>query len=182
MSNVLIGIIGVILFIGLALAGALFLGPRFQEATLNSRASAAVQAASQLAHATNLYETTNGAYVNNTLDVATTLKTAGFLKSEPGNPVVATNTPFTIGENAGLESNRPTFVLMYLGQSTTARDTCIAIEKQMGHTDRLDIATMERTIVFWEHAAKGKSGCHRNLGSFGGNGGQTGDYLLFMAI
>ena len=42
MSNVLIGIIGVILFIGLALAGALFLGPRFQAATISSKASATV--------------------------------------------------------------------------------------------------------------------------------------------
>jgi len=42
MSNVLIGIIGVILFIGLALAGALFLGPRFQESTNNSRGSAVI--------------------------------------------------------------------------------------------------------------------------------------------
>ena len=44
MSNVLIGIIGVILLIGLVLAGALFLGARFQAAADNSRASASVQA------------------------------------------------------------------------------------------------------------------------------------------
>jgi len=182
MSNVLIGIIGVILFIGLALAGALFLGPRFQESTNNSKASAAVQSAAQLVHATNLYETTNGVYVTNALDIATVLKNAGFLKSEPVNPVLPANTPFTIGQGAGLDPTRPSFVLMYLGQTTAARDVCIAIERQMGHTDRLDIATMEETIGFWDHAVRGKSGCHRNLGSFGGNGGQNGDYLLFMAV
>src|SRR3546814_303803 len=60
MSNVLIGIIGVILFIGLALAGALFLGPRFQESTNNSRASASVQAVSQIASAANMFEVQEG--------------------------------------------------------------------------------------------------------------------------
>ena len=54
MSNVLIGIIGVILFIGLALAGALFLGPRFQQSTNNSKASASVQAVSQVGNAANM--------------------------------------------------------------------------------------------------------------------------------
>src|SRR3546814_19495658 len=60
MSNVLIGIIGVILFIGLALAGALFLGPRFQESTNNSRASASVQAVSQIASAATMFEVQEG--------------------------------------------------------------------------------------------------------------------------
>ncbi len=60
MSNVLIGIIGVILFIGLALAGALFLGPRFQEATTNSKASAQVSAMKQLADAVHMYELQEG--------------------------------------------------------------------------------------------------------------------------
>lgn len=55
MSNVLIGIIGVILFIGLALAGALFLGPRFQDSTNNSKAAAVVQTMTQLANASNMY-------------------------------------------------------------------------------------------------------------------------------
>src|SRR3546814_18801710 len=60
MSNVLIGIIGVILFIGLALAGALFLGPRFQESTNNSRPSASVQAVSQIASAANMFAVQEG--------------------------------------------------------------------------------------------------------------------------
>lgn len=60
MSNVLIGIIGVILFIGLALAGALFLGPRFQEATANSKAAAYVQAVKQVSDAVNMANIQNG--------------------------------------------------------------------------------------------------------------------------
>jgi hypothetical protein len=60
MSNVLIGIIGVILFIGLALAGALFLGPRFQEATINSKASAEISQVHQYAAAISMFELQEG--------------------------------------------------------------------------------------------------------------------------
>jgi hypothetical protein len=60
MSNVLIGIIGVILFIGLALAGALFLGPRFQEARISARAAAEMQAVSQMANAVALFRVQEG--------------------------------------------------------------------------------------------------------------------------
>lgn len=55
MSNVLIGVIGVVLFIGLALAGALFLGPRFQESSRTSRAAAKIQMMSQMVSAAELY-------------------------------------------------------------------------------------------------------------------------------
>jgi len=186
MSNVLIGIIGVILFIGLALAGALFLGPRFQESTINSKAAASVQAVSQTAHAATLYQTTSGASLANALDSATTLRDAGYLKSIPGNPVIAANVPFSIGTLGGIardgDSTRASYVLMYLGQSSTARDICIAIERQLGHVERLDKTTMETTVDFFTHAGEGKAGCHRNSGSFGDNGGTVGDYLVFYSI
>ena len=55
MSNVLIGIIGVILFIGLALSGALFLGTRFQESANTSKAAANVQAIQQIGNAIEMY-------------------------------------------------------------------------------------------------------------------------------
>ena len=84
MSNVLIGIIGVILFIGLALAGALFLGPRFQEASTNSKASAQVSAMKQLSDAVNMYELQEGQKDLPLKDGAfvTKLATKGYLKSD----------------------------------------------------------------------------------------------------
>ncbi len=85
MSNVLIGIIGVILFIGLALAGALFLGPRFQESTLNSKAAASVQAVSQVAHATSMSSVQSGTTLMAGTSVSG-LVASGHLKSEPANP------------------------------------------------------------------------------------------------
>src|SRR3546814_10975839 len=89
MSNVLIGIIGVILFIGLALAGALFLGPRFQESTNNSRASASVQAVSQIASAANMFEVQEGriaAVIPDAVVDNDDLAERGYLTSVPQNP------------------------------------------------------------------------------------------------
>src|SRR3546814_3622384 len=89
MSNVLIGIIGVILFIGLALAGALFLGPRFQESTNNSRASASVQAVSQIASAANMFEVQEGriaAVISDAVVDNDDLVERGYLQSVPPNP------------------------------------------------------------------------------------------------
>jgi len=80
-SNVLIGIIGVILFIGLALAGALFLGPRFQESTNNSKAAAQIQAMSQIAQAANMYVVQEG---RRTDDIGL-LVSSKYLKSAPAS-------------------------------------------------------------------------------------------------
>jgi hypothetical protein len=54
MSNVLIGIIGVILFIGLALAGALFLGPRFSQVTTSNTASQLMTGMKQVSDAADM--------------------------------------------------------------------------------------------------------------------------------
>lgn len=85
MSNVLIGIIGVILFIGLALAGALFLGPRFQESRTNAITSAQVQSLQQLANAANLYMSTENGVIDDPTGVVPSmdLVTKGYLKTVP---------------------------------------------------------------------------------------------------
>jgi hypothetical protein len=54
MSNVLIGIIGVILFIGLALAGALILGDDFKSASSSSQAAALMAQLKQAADAAEM--------------------------------------------------------------------------------------------------------------------------------
>ena len=124
MSNVLIGIIGVILFIGLALAGALFLGPRFQESTNNSRASAAVQAVSQVSNAANMYKVQEGTDAS-AGDVADggQLVTSGYLKSTPSNPAG------TAAINLGA-TGTSRFVTMVLAGN--AKAICQAINKQSG--------------------------------------------------
>ena len=60
MSNVLIGIIGVILFIGLALAGALILGDDFTSASASSKASSVMSQVQQVASAISMYNLKTG--------------------------------------------------------------------------------------------------------------------------
>jgi len=88
MSNVLIGIIGVILFIVLALAGALFLGPRFQESTQNSQAASIMSSLKQASDAAELRMLDLGVQTTPSTG-ASFLVTGGYLKAAPVNAAPA---------------------------------------------------------------------------------------------
>jgi hypothetical protein len=87
MSNVLIGIIGVILFIGLALAGALILGDDFRSASSDSQAAAAVAQAQQVQAAVEMWRLKTGQSTFPNQD--TTFLVPRFLKSAATNPTSA---------------------------------------------------------------------------------------------
>ena len=135
MSNVLIGIIGVILFIGLALAGALFLGPRFQEATQDSKAATFVQQATQVAHARALYRLQEG---TDPTDFAETGVMPGYLKAKPVNPINPENNYNAIdvdGNWAGPSgTGKPGYLVIagISGDPAVAARICAAISKQTG--------------------------------------------------
>jgi hypothetical protein len=133
-SNVLIGIIGVILFIGLALAGALFLGPRFQEATLNSKAAAMTQSVHQIASAASLYEMQEGRQLTaaNAGAVTNTLVSAGYLKSPPVNPVASWT--FDGNTDTGTYAGKVTVVHAGMPLTTSNARICSIIAKQGGMT------------------------------------------------
>lgn len=85
MSNVLIGIIGVILFIGLAIAGALFLGPRFQESSYNAEAARVINSVRQVSSAAAMYQTDMSGPIPIGTDLSA-LTSKGYLRTVPGNP------------------------------------------------------------------------------------------------
>jgi hypothetical protein len=136
MSNVLIGIIGVILFIGLALAGALFLGPRFQESTHNSKAAAIAQNISQIANASVMYEAQEGKQLlaSNFLTNGKTLVDRGYMKSYPTNPVNG-DQYYTVDANGGDSASPVKLVFTSLGNDANARSICRAIEAMSGGTN-----------------------------------------------
>ena len=82
MSSVIIGIIGVVLFIGLAVAGALFLGPRFNAAQASSEASAYMLQLKQITDAAVMRTFDGSPMVGDTEADVTRLKTEGYLKGE----------------------------------------------------------------------------------------------------
>ena len=141
MSNVLIGIIGVILFIGLALAGALFLGPRFQQATQNSKAAAAIQLVTQVSSALSLYALNEGAPVD--------LGQSGSLALQPGNPLyeglvdkgylkTVTLPPVAPDAlNVALLNGRHRVLMQFRKVNAAAemQGLCQAINKQLGNVD-----------------------------------------------
>ncbi len=127
MSQVLIGIIGVILFIGLALAGAMFLGPRFQESANNSRASASLQAVAQVAQAANMYQLQEGFPSAN----VSALTGGGYLKAVPVNPVNNGVEPI-LADYLGSSDGVMDHVTMNIGLTSEpgTMQICEAINKQ----------------------------------------------------
>ena len=129
MSNVLIGIIGVILFIGLALAGALFLGPRFQESTNNSKAASAVQGVSQIASAIQLRNLNEGSTLPASSNLETSLVTPGYLKAIPKNP--GGRQTVYIADGGGAQTANPiVYIIMPLEVEAGAKEICAAAVKQ----------------------------------------------------
>ena len=175
MSNVLIGIIGVILFIGLALAGALFLGPRFQESTNNAKASAIVQANAQLAQAAAIYRVQEGKDWDNTRPEG---MLGSYIKAMPTN---VTSAQLGYGYRA-LDGNLAISTTVAPGYSTTGwlpdddtgRIVCGAIARQSGQTVAADGSPPSAS------APQGASGCIRITGTAWGN--LNGVYLGYVRI
>jgi type II secretory pathway pseudopilin PulG len=187
-SNVLIGIIGVILFIGLALAGALFLGPRFQEATQNSKASAAVQAVTQVAHAAVLYQTNEGVRLqgsggqpisSSTVADTVRFRQGGYLKSVPVNPTGMGKEIGIFGDANGAVGNA-TDVAFSLGSTPNAAKLCDAIRKQLGDS----AASPSTDPLLLVSAGRPSVGCWRPSATSGEFDAiaSTNDYIVFARI
>lgn len=135
MSNVLIGIIGVILFIGLALAGALLLGDDFKSANNDTKAASLVQGLVQTASAVSMSNIKTGApRTPETLSASTTL-IPRFLKAAPVNPVTDTvNMILVDSAGASTGTNPAVGAVTLLGTTTNseAKAVCESIQRQSG--------------------------------------------------
>ena len=132
MSNVLIGIIGVILFVGLALAGALFLCPRFQDTRSTSVGAATVQAVSQFGSAVALSNVEG----NNFLEAGADpdgLRVASYLRNVPVNPSGGDDLVIlgSEGEGSGVDA------VLVVGRlpDDSGAEVCSAIVKQTKKAD-----------------------------------------------
>ena len=140
MSNVLIGIIGVILFIGLALAGALILGDDFQSSSSASKAAAVVQGLQQTSNAYSMQVLKTGAPIMSDQGetVVATLIAGKRLKAAPVNPVNAANAVVgydDIGQRSAAKPMGTIIVTLGPASERRLRDVCYAIEEQMGATN-----------------------------------------------
>lgn len=103
MSQVLIGIVGVILFIGLAIAGANYLGDGFMDAATAQRSAAIIARMSEVQSAVALRDANeiNPLMSGTNLDQ---LIAEGYLKARPSNPGFYSNSSFANMEVQLLDS------------------------------------------------------------------------------
>lgn len=181
MSNVLIGIIGVILFIGLALAGASFVGPLVTEGNSQKNAATILNSLSQTAASARIYRMRTGNYAPASLTAVDTLVASGALSRRPQNPLVPAYHPVILNASGTLTGS-PAYVVMSMGQSEQARNACIEIEIQSNRNDRLNPSVMEQPVAFTSRASLSSPGCHRNSTTNGGASGAANDYLAFFPL
>ena len=181
MSNVLIGIIGVILFIGLALAGALFLGPRFQETQIDSKASAGIAAITQLANAMTLMRLQEGRPFDASLSLlpgtnpTTSPVSMGYLKVLPKGPVNTIYDGFVVDKDTQ-RTGEPKFAVMVLERSTDelAGKVCLAMVRRTGQDPTATAVPASNTLP------DVPAGCIRAVGS--ASVLNSGNYYFFARI
>lgn len=84
MSNVIIGIIGVILFIGLALAGASFFGPRVSQSTAQAQAGVVMSELVGISNAVKVRDREREISTTGSLDIS--FLAPDYLGEAPSNP------------------------------------------------------------------------------------------------
>jgi hypothetical protein len=135
MSNVLIGIIGVILFIGLAIAGASFLGPRFQEATGLSKGAAIVSQMTQIAQAAKMRKVSTGNMPATGGAGITQLISEGYLKAKPDNPMDMAASGWDVYAADGTYNGTAAYILAGVGTALVDQKKiaiCQSIQKNSG--------------------------------------------------
>lgn len=184
MVNVLIGIVGVILFIALALIGASFLGPKFTEAMVNSKAMAVSQLTSQVTMALTMFRGDEQVPVVAKTNLVT-LVPKGYLKDVPLNPFIGEGGyPFRALYSGAVESpyHYADVVFVSLGSGSENMLVCEAINRQAPGGSR-DIPQMpvEAGTDITEMLTS-TTGCFQvhALGIYGE--ANPGDYVVYSRI
>jgi len=168
-----IGIIGIVVVIGLAIAGAVYFGDQFQQSRSKSRAAAAIAATSQVANATSILLAQEGGSVAATADVTAQLVTPGYLSTVPQNPMIPANAPRLMTQG-GLLTGAADAAVIDLGSG--AEVVCRQIGIQTGQL--ASNATASASSI---NIPVNISGCFRALAG-GGAGLTTGNHYAYTRI
>lgn len=185
MSNVLIGIIGVILFIGLALAGALILGDDFTTTRATTEAATIQQQLSQVGAAYEMYRLKMGSrpvpasafphLVGRETMVALTPR---FLKTLPPNTDRPNSWWFFVDENGDPNTRDPVYVMFNIARNDrSASKVCDAVAEMAGMAD-----ANGRARTFGKPPADKAQGCYNYEGSWGFAQGLSGNLHFFRRI
>jgi hypothetical protein len=179
LSNVLIGIIGVILFIGLALAGALILGEDFRDSQNDSKAAAASQQLAQAAEAVTMNNIKKGTSIlpgrlaNG--DPRTAELVPRFLKNVPVNPTSSSSPAWLLAADGSLTVGNAAYVIFDLGP--TALPICDSINRQ---ANGIDTPTTAGAITS-THMTR-NVGCMITSTTNGSIGLLPGDHVAYIKI
>lgn len=133
MSNVLMGVVAIALFIGLTIAGASFFGPEFFTARSSTQASVTIQRGAQLASAVHAYQAASGRpFPNASMPNQPALVAAGYMKAVVSKPVGVLGENYRIlsADWQTITTQRAAIVGVDLG---TNGEVCRAIAKAAGN-------------------------------------------------
>lgn len=174
MSNVLIGIIGVILFIGLALAGALILGDDFRAANNESRAAAMVASNQQVSQAVAMHNIKKG--TQHSSSEALTDLAPRFLKSVPINPMDSSAThAIRARDESGNQTGATSVIVMTMAVNTRNTDVCMAVARETGFIAQT-VTAMPRSATI----PAAQAGCFRPSATIGGL--STSHLVVFQRV
>ncbi|AXK44113.1 hypothetical protein [Erythrobacter aureus] len=183
MSSVLVGIIAVILFIGLAIVSSLYLGGQFNTASAKSQALEMTNKASQLNQATALYWTEQGRPVVARSSVRSLLE-KGYLKKVPVNPYIDRGgAPFRMLFSGDVYSANyyADVIIVDMGQDEDAKEVCSAINRQASHSGtipEIDVSEGARVSAMTE----APTGCFQmhDVGIYGEAGPHS--YIMYSRL
>jgi hypothetical protein len=173
MSNVLIGIIGVILFIGLALAGALILGDDFKSANSESRAAAAIAMVQQASSAIAMHNLKLGTpYSQGPLNGLV----PRFLKAVPTNPIDGSASYQVDTRDAnGYQVGPAVMTAMGFPMNARNKDVCLAAARGSNMPMINDM-----TVPVYAGIPTHPAGCYVSASPFGGIG--TDMYIIYSRV
>ncbi len=183
MTSVLIGIVGVLFFVGLVMAGALFLGPRFQQARESSKAMSLTVMASQIVLAMEVRRNEEGIPLPARTPMSLLAEDA-YLKALPLNPYLGEGGwPFRALYSHDLHS--PYYyadvVFLSIGHGKDAASVCRTINSQSGLGPDIQTLPRESGNDIGPAIAR-QNGCFRmhDLGIEGE--AAPGDYVVYSRI
>jgi hypothetical protein len=181
-SSVLIGIIGVALFIGIAIGGAVFLGPQFERSQDSAVASRVMSNLGEIA--VSVSSARMGLGVNGGMVLATpeNLRDAGFLAAVPDIPVNL-GASWLIVDGAGYDLTgspsqadwSPRYVFFSLGADV---DLCTRTERLVGNLASGQTVSTNATTI--DAVAPHPSGCFRTSRSTVNIA--VGDYVAYVRV
>ncbi|AXK44112.1 hypothetical protein [Erythrobacter aureus] len=170
MSQILLGIIGVTIFIISAIAGVSYLGPTFMQSTTDSEAGVGLQGLSQISMAIHLreMETQSATEVGFNLDGLA----PDYLPEIPENPFSAIDPILVTG--VGTLAQRPgEFVLMPV-ETANAQQICNSISRQGGGSDVAPNIFISEIVE--------PLGCFRSKKEYAGGAVNIGDFVAYVRI